>query len=217
MIRITHFTIAVLLLAVLAMPAHAQSWDSAQPTGITFVDSVLDPMTNTFTWTLTNNGGQADLPCVLIWSLEPFNVPAPTAWTAPAGWEWDGSGWQSYEISQPSKKYFTPPAIAPGQSATFTYTFNPSAPKINPFGAGYTGYPDAIGFLCHVGQVVPGSGSLDGSVRWVAQDNPMYGQTWFDKSGATFDPPYPPIPEPSALIVLCTGFISLAGLARRRA
>lgn len=207
---------ALITLLALVVPVHAQSWSAAQTSGITLVTSSLDPMTNTYIWTLTNGSGQFDLPTVLIWSLEPFNVPAPIAWTAPAGWTWSGNGWQSYEITDSGEKYYAPPAVAPGQSVTFSYTFDPAAPKINPFGEGYIGSPTAIGFISHVAQVVPGSGTLDGSVRWTEDPNSIYGQTWFDRCIVEGDKDYPPVPEPSSIFAMMVGLTSLGGLLRRR-
>jgi len=210
-------TMIVLLLAVLALPANAGSWSSAKTTGITLLQSTLNASTNTFTWRLTNGSDRPGMPEALIWSLQPFNVPAPTAWTAPDGWTWTSHGWESFEIDDNSEKYYTPPAIAPGQSAVFTYTFDPAAARINPFGAGYDGDPNAIGFITHIGQIVPGSGTLDGSTRWTAATNPLYGATWWDRCATT---PgiiqYPPVPEPAGLGVLTFGLTSLASLAMRR-
>lgn len=209
-------TVVVLLVAVLSLPAKAGSWSSAMTSGITIVQSVFDTNTNTFTWTLTNDSDKPGVPCAIIWSLEPFNVPAPTSWTAPGGWTWTERGWETFEIDDPSEKYYTPPAIAPGQSAVFTYTVDPEAPRINPYGSGYDGDPDAIGFITHIGAVVPESGTLDGSVRWIAATTP-YGSTWWDR--CTVTPGiiiYPPVPEPSSLAVLAFGLTSLASLAVRR-
>lgn len=162
--------VVVLLFALLtAVTAYGQSWNSAVTEGITAVYASLDTSTNTWTWVLTNTSSTPACPVpdhVLVWKFQPFNVYEVVSWTAPAGWVWETSGWQNYEIANNNRKYYTPPAIAPGKSAIFTYKFNPSGKKINPFPQGYCGDPDAIGFITHVGAVIPGSGSLDGSVRW---------------------------------------------------
>lgn len=212
-------TVVVLLLAVLTLPANAGAWSSAQTSGITLLQSTLNMSTNTFTWTLTNGSDGPGMPCAIIWSLQPFNVPAPTAWMAPDGWTWTAHGWETFGIDDNSEKYYTPPAIAPGQSAVFTYTVDPQAPRINPYDSSYDGDPDAIGFITHIGQVVPGSGTLDGSTKWVAATNPLYGATWYDRCTVESEPPeppYPPVPEPSSLAVLALGLTSLASLAVRR-
>lgn len=204
--------VVVLLLAILVLPANAVSWSSAKTSGITLVESTLDVDTNTYTWVLTNNSDQPGLPYAIIWALQPFNVPAPISHTEPAGWEWNAGSWQHYEVASPSQKYYTPPSIAPGQSVVFSYTFDPSAPKINLRGDD----PVTLSFLSHVAQVEPGSGTLDGSVKWTPVENPVYGPTWYDRTIVVDDPEYPPVPEPAALVVLSTGMISLGGLALRR-
>jgi hypothetical protein len=203
--------VVILLMAVLVLPAHAQSWSSAKTSGITLVESALDTATNTYTWTLTNGSDRPGMPYSIIWTLQPFNVPAPISHTEPTGWGWKSSGWEHYEVAASNKKYYTPPSIAPGQSVVFTYTFAPTAPKIN-----RRDDSDAIGFLSHVAQVEPGSGSLDGSKKWTSADNPVYGQTWFDRSTITPDPEYPPVPEPASLIALGFGLASLTSLVVRR-
>ncbi len=199
-------------MAVLALPAVAQSWSSAKTSGITIVESMLDTDTNTYTWTLTNGSDSPGTPLAIIWTLQPFNVPAPISWTAPVGWEWTSHGWETFEIEASNQKYYTPPAIAPGQSVVFTYTFNPVAPIANQRDDG----SDALGFLSHVAQVEPGSGSLDGSKKWTAVTNPVYGQTWHDRCAVDDDPEYPPVPEPASLLTLAFGLTSLTTLAVRR-
>lgn len=196
--------VAVLLLAVLVAPAHAVSWSSAKTTGITEVESALDTGTNTYTWTLTNGSDRPGMPYAIIWMLQPFNVPAPISHTEPADWEWNAGGWQYFEVGASNKKYYTPPSIAPGQSVVFTYTFDPSAPKINP----RDDDSDALGFLSHVAQVEPGSGSFDGSEKWTSVENPVYGATWHDRCTI--------VPEPCGFVALAFGLTSLTSLAVRR-
>lgn len=196
--------LVILMLAALTLPANAVSWSSAKSTGITLVQSALNTATNTYTWTLTNGSDQPGLPLAIIWALQPFNVPAPISHTEPAGWEWNAGSWQYYEVDSPSAKYYTPPSVAPGLSVVFTYTFDPTAPKINP----REDDPDALCFLSHVAQVEPGSGTLDGSVKWTPVENPVYGPTWYDRCTI--------VPEPCSLITLAFGLTSLASLAARR-
>lgn len=206
------------LLFVLSVPAQAVDWDAATSEGITSVDVVLNPITNTYTWTLNNLSGTPDCPPeftgqVLVWSLQPFNVYEPVSTAPPPGWTWDGSSgkWQCYEIEDESEKYYTPPAIAPGGSLVFTYTYNPDGSKINLFPEDYTGDPENdIGFISHIGAVVPRI-EIDPDIPWVPDQNEG---TWYDKSG----PGGTIVPEPASATVLVTLGIPLAAsfLRRRR-
>lgn len=184
---------------------------------MTRVSSTLDDATHTFTWVLQNTTGTSGSPIgdgqVLVWSLQPFDVYAPTAWTAPPGWTWDRSvgAWRNYEIASQNRKYYTPPSIGPGASATFTYTFDPNGPIIND--KGLSADPFAIGFLTYVAAVVPGSGTPDGSAKWSQTTDPVYGTMWYDRSD------YHPdvmMPEPGSLLALGMGVVGLAGFIRRR-
>jgi len=201
------------LLFVLSVPAQAASWDAATSEGITSVDVILN--TNTYTWTLNNLSGTDLCPLeyddltVLVWSLQPFNVYEPVSTTPPPGWIWDGSSgkWQCYEIEDSGEKYYTPPAIAPGGSLVFTYTYNPSGSKINPFPADYEGDPiNDIGFISHVAAVTEPTGE---GLPWVPDQN---GGTWYDRSdwSGTI------VPEPASAMVLVTLGIPLAASFFRR-
>lgn len=188
------------LLIAAAMSASAQSYNAAQTFGITDVSSVLNG--NTFTWTLTNNSDQSDPAWdVLVWSLVPYNVREAVSVTAPAGWSWTGSGWAQWNV-QANQKYFTPPAIGPGESAVFTYTFDPSGPMIN------SAPGEGMVFLTHVGAVAPGSGDSLGTDRWTEGLTTVFAGsgTWFDAS----------TPEPGSLLALGAGLVSLFGLRKKQ-
>jgi len=221
------YTIVILTLAVVFLvgpTAYSQNWNSASSEGITYVDVQVDEITNTYTWTLSNLSGTEFMPSpykengvlVLIWSLQPFNVPdllSPTSWSAPPGWTWDASAgqWKNFEIINQNKKYFTPPAIGPTESVTFTYTFDPSKPRINPFPSDYGGNPDDIGFLAHVGAVLPRTDDpIDPEIPWTP-DRIM--NTWYDRSGYGGNI----VPEPSSIAALSMlGLPMVVSLVRRR-
>jgi len=218
--RRLHFHILIFLLGgvIAGRAAHAIPWSHGSSSGVTRVSSTLDDATHTFTWVLQNATGTSDSPIgsgqALVWSLQPFSLYAPTAWTAPPGWTWDRSvgAWQNYEIANQNRKYYTPPSIGPGASATFTYTFDPNGPIINTFDKGFTGDPFTIGFLAYVAAVAPGSGTPDGSAKWSQTTDPVYGTMWYDRSDYRLDL----IPEPSSLLALGMGAAGLAGFIRRR-
>lgn len=197
-----------------AVSANAQNPNSAQTSGLTKVTSTLTG--NTYTWVVTNMSNTSNASWdVLGWSLIPYNVPTMVAYTAPSGWTWKGSGWGQVDVNS-SDKYFTPPALGPGQSFTFTYTFDPNGKIIN-------SAPGGLQFLTHVGAVVPGSGNLTGTDKWSGTsvslssfstlDFSLQGgssNTWYDRS--LLGTPTP-VPEPASIAL--TG-IGLAWLARRR-
>lgn len=220
--------IAIVLLIgglLAAAPAHAVPWSAAQTSGITYVDSVLSPTPGgdiwTYTWELTNQSPVTiDLEdiTVLVWSLQPFNVPEPIpdGATAPAGWEWNDSSkmWQMYEIADPSDKYYTPPAVAPTQTVTFTYVFDRTTPNINPFGDDYPGDPvNDIGFIAHVGAVEPvPMNPGDPILQWIPSTTQGFGDTWYDIPAG-----YYVVPEPSSVLALAmAGATLLGGIIRRR-
>jgi len=203
------------LLFALSVPAQAVSWDAATSEGITSVDVVLNSITNTYTWTLNNLSGTDLCPPeftgqVLVWSLQPFNVYEPVSTTPPQGWIWDGSShaWQCYEIEDESEKYYTPPAIAPGGSLVFTYTYNPDGSKINLFPEDYTGDPENdIGFISHIGAVTEPTAE---GLPWVPDQN---GGTWYDASSWSGEI----VPEPTSAMALgILGIPLILSFFRRR-
>lgn len=195
-------SLMLLLMMLFVVPAHSQDWNANLTNGLTGIQETL--VGNTWTFVLTN---QSDLAVpewdVLVWSLEPFNVPSPSAVTMPTDWTWKDAHWEQYVVD-PTQKYYTPPALSPGESDTFTLTFDPGAPLINV----EPSLNGNLGFLCHVGAVVPGSGSLDGQTKWVSYTTPEFGDTWHDRPG--------PVPEPSSLLALGTGLIGLCGFVLKR-
>ncbi|MDI6828927.1 MAG: hypothetical protein QME62_10625, partial [Armatimonadota bacterium] len=109
---------AGILVVLFTFTAHAQSWNSAVTNGLTSV--TWEFAEGEYTWNLWNNSSLAwdadDEYDILIWELIPFQIEEPLSWTAPEGWTWTGN---KFKIADPSKKYFTPNAIGPGQSAVF--------------------------------------------------------------------------------------------------
>jgi hypothetical protein len=195
---------------VLAGSACSQSWNSTTYTGLTSMKSVLEG--DTFVWTLTNNSSLAQDEYsdfdILIWDLMPYQILEPASWTAPEGWTWNGT---KMELVSSSSGYFTPYAIGPGQSLTFTYR-----PKLGGEYINTSGPPD-IGplFASHVAAVVPGSGSFDGSDRWDDYFVRDMGPTWHDQAITEFGD-RPLIPEPGGVLVLALGVVSLATLIMPR-
>lgn len=192
---IAYLLASLLLFAALSGAAFAQSWTDRQSSGLTTVSWHLTD--NTYMWLLTNNSGypgdSTDGYDIIIWSLQPFGVTAPISWTAPQGWTWDSDGaWRSFRIANKPEKYSSPPALAPGSSAVFTFTFDPTAPLINSTGR----QPEGLAFLAHVAAVseVP---IVEGNVRhWTAASAAQYGSSWHDTSTSQI------IPEPSGALVL---------------
>lgn len=206
------------LVLVLSIPADAVPWSAAKTTGVTAVDVVLDPSTNTYTWTLRNLTSTPDSPIpdwVLVWSLQPFNVYEPIAWTAPAGWAWDdqNKAWMNYEVIENSEKWYTPPSVAPGEAKVFTYTFSTAGSKINPFDSSFTGDPvNDIGFIAHVGAVEKVWPATPEDPWTPAETSSVQGfQTWYDRSSGGFI-----VPEPLTLAALGFGIAPLAASMYRR-
>ena len=185
------------LLGAMTISAQAQSWDSAVTSGLTEVSATH--VGNVWTFVLTNRSKES-VPewDVLIWSLQPFNIPRPISITCPNGWDWSGTGWEQYRVD-PNRKYHTPPAI--DENGVFTIVHEDGAPSIN-VEESLFGQP---GFQCHVGAVVPGSGSSDGTIPWEPAQT-IYGETWFDRSIS--------VPEVPAGLLAMLGTLGI-GLLRR--
>lgn len=191
---------ALLLVALTTAPANAQSWNAGSTSGMTAVESVLQD--GLYTWTLWNNFLPNDSPYqLLVWELIPFDVNVPLDVDSPEGWFWTGNKWK---LEAAGGKYFTPHALGPGESLTFTYKENPDGPVLKQSGLPFTG----VKFLTHVAAVVPDSGSAGGSVKWVAAQTP-HGSTWFDIAKPA-ENLQSPVPEPGGLAVLAMG-ISIFG------
>lgn len=195
--KIMKLALILFLLGAMVMPAQAQSWDSALTTGLTEVNA--SHVGNVWTFVLTNRSAES-VPewDVLVWTSQPFNIPRPIIITCPNGWDWTGTGWEQYRVD-PNRKYYTPPAIE--ENGVFTIVHEDGAAFMNPEDSLF-GQP---GFACHVGAVVPGSGSSDGSIPWEPAQT-IYGGTWFDRSVS--------IPELPAGALAMIGALGI-GLLRR--
>ncbi|MCL6520372.1 MAG: hypothetical protein K6T99_11120 [Armatimonadetes bacterium] len=184
------FIFAGMLIVLLTLTAHAQSWNSAVTSGLTSVTWMFAE--GEYTWTLFNNSSLPGDTCreydILIWELIPFQVEEPLSWVAPEGWIWNGN---KFKVADSSKKYFTPCAIGPGQSAVFKYKPKPNGKLINNNGP----QPVGLAFVTHVAAVASGSGALDGSRPWIPKFT-QHGSTWFDESNLAA------VPEPAGLGIL---------------
>ncbi len=196
--------VAFAMVLILAGTAYSQNWNSAIDTGLTSVSWLLQD--DTQVWTLTNNSSQASdqFPAfdVLVWDIMPYRIQEPASWSAPEGWTWNG---KKMELASKPGKYYTPYALAPGQSLTFTYQPKVGGEYINMSG------PSDMGllFASHVGAVIPGSGSLDATRRWEEHFEEQLGSTWHDRSAGR-QYPVTVIPEMSGFLVLGFGGVSLA-------
>ncbi len=191
----------------------APDFNAWQTEDLIKVSPVLDESTNTYTWSVKNTTGASG--SVLSWSLIPFNISAPTAYTAPSGWVWRNGG---FEIEKASQKYYTMPALGPGQTFEFTYTFDPGALPVNS-----TSEVNGLTFLSHVAAVVPGSGTLNDPYvkqgkwqesKWML-DSGKKESTWFDKDPLPPDIPDAPAPVPEPATMILSG-LGLAAVIRRR-
>lgn len=185
----------LLLIALTTTPVYAQRWNSAITSGLTSVYSIFE--NGAYTWTLQNNTSLArdTEPAfdILVWELVPYQVRQPLSWAAPEGWEWSGDRWK---LVQPNRKYYTPHALGPGAAIVFRYAPDPKGALVNSRGP----QPEGLGFVAHVAAVVPGSGSANGSVKWIPVDTP-YGQTWYDRPTVNrLD--LEPVPEPNSFFLI---------------
>jgi hypothetical protein len=207
--KMKRFTgIICLMLVVLAGAAFGQSWQSAITTGMTSV--AVEKSGDYYTLVLTNMTGIATDTTVgydvLVWTLEPFNLPTPEAiLETPAGWGWQDGHWSMYSILDDNAKYYNPPALSPGHSYTFRF-MSSLTDNVNPGGPS-DGNP---AFLCHVAAVDP---TQPGSAQqqWSpVTPSGMAGMTWFDRSTTNI----PPVPEPGSLFALAAGVIGMVGTRR---
>lgn len=193
----------VLLLVIVSGSAFAQSWNSALTEGLTAVQ--FTKVGTEYTMVLQNltslpGDTRPDFD-VLVWALEPFNVPAPeTILESPEGWVWDGAVWKMFEIADETQKYYTPPALAPGGTMTFRYVSTLTDPANH--GGPADGSP---GFLAHVAAVDPLAPGP--TQKWTAVVPEGFNTpTWNDHS----------VPEPGSLLALSTGLIGAVGLILRK-
>ena len=200
---------ALLLVPFAAGPALAESWDCRLTTGLTSVESVFRD--GTYTWTLTNRSSLPgdDDPSfdILVWELRPYQVREPLSVAAPNGWTWEADAWT---LVASSRKYYTPDALGPGKSIVFLYTPNPSGAIINSHGP----QPAGLGFIAHVGAVIPGSGSDDGEIAWQPVRTP-FGESWYDRPTQTEDGDCA-VPEPKGLLALGMAVCAMCVTARRK-
>ena len=177
--KIKTLLICLMLMTLGCSGVLAQSWSAALSTGMTAVD--FSKSGNEYTIILHNMTGIAGDTTVgfdiLVWSLEPFNLPAPQAIIEmPAGWDWKDGGFSMFDIANHSENYYSPPALAPGGSYTFKFTSNLLAPVNS--GGPADGSP---GFLNHIA-AIDSSSPGGGDQRWIAYTPSGMPQTWFDRS-----------------------------------
>ncbi|MDO8684444.1 MAG: hypothetical protein Q7N50_13290 [Armatimonadota bacterium] len=210
------FLTAFAVLLLIPTIVFAQSWSNAATAGLTTVNWFLEE--NTYTFTLTNNSGfigdSSPGYDLLVWSLQPFQIPKPTSWTAPDGWEWKSSGGNQAFNAPSNRKYYSPPAVAPGESMVFTYTFDPAAPFVNTNGS----QPEGIAFLAHVGAVESAGSENNGITEWTPKEVEGLGASWYDESVViNTNDTTPTVPEPSGTLVLAFGSVwIITCLARSR-
>jgi hypothetical protein len=197
--------ICLLLMGLGCSGVLAQSWSAALTTGMTAVD--LSKSGNEYTIVLHNLTGIAgdttDGYDVLVWSLEPFNLPTPQAIIEiPTGWGWKDGGFSMFDVANNSEMYYTPPALAPGGSYTFKFTSNLLTPANS--GGPEDGSPGFLSHIAAVDEASPGGSDQ----RWTAYTPSGMPQTWNDRSV--------PVPEPGGLLALSTGIIGTLGFVIRR-
>ncbi|NIR03471.1 MAG: hypothetical protein GTN78_25270, partial [Gemmatimonadales bacterium] len=104
-----------------------------------------------------------------------------------------------------SRKYYTPYAIAPGQSLTFTYTPDPSGAPVNSRGP----QPESLSFVVRAAAILPGSGALSGSRPWELTSGDEFGSTWHDRPSLLPVPATDAVPEPRGVLVMALGMCGL--------
>lgn len=203
------FTALILIIFVTA-PAHAESWSSGVTAGLTSVESILNG--GAYTWMLKNNtslpGDDNQVFDILVWSLTPYQVNEPLTVVSPAGWKWNGKGW---EVASNSDKYLTPNSVGPGKSLVFQYTPDPRGHLINASGP----QPAGLAFITHVAAVLPDSGSANGAEQWT-KTTKLTDATWHDKS-AVNESNMSATPEPKGFIVMAFGIAGMGLVGLRRA
>ena len=182
-----------------------------------------------YNWFLTNNTGTSASPVswnVLVWSLQPFNVPVYSSTpyalmadgiTADASWKWKTGGWDSYTVAS-NEKYSTPPAIAPGETKKFVYKFQRQYLGTIDENTDTNEIGSNMGFTAHIAAVVWNSNKQ----KWEAAPSSTYSsvsnsQTWFDKPNISdIDPhdedPNEPVPEASPMVLGAIGLLGPLGV-----
>ena len=206
--------VAVLLLVILVCLHTPLPGPPPRPPGLRLWNRRWTPPRTRYTWTLTNGSDEPGLPYAIIWSLQPFNVPAPISHSEPAGWEWNAGGWQYYEVAQPSKKYYTPPSIAPGQSVVVHLRIRSDC---RPRSTRATTIR-TLSVSCRTWRRSNREADRSTARRsGLRSPTRSYWHDLVDRCTVDDDPPHPPIPEPCGLITLAFGLTSLASLAVRGA
>ncbi|MCL5104361.1 MAG: hypothetical protein M1133_09640 [Armatimonadetes bacterium] len=189
--------LAVVMPFMIAGSGLSQDWDSASTAGV--LDLSWTRSGSEYTFVLKSPAATPELQGVLAWTLEPFNLPAPSEVICPTGWRWNDSGhWKQFSLVSSSTKYDVGgPALEPGESLTFVYTISDDDDPVN------HGGPPGGGpaFLSHIASV---KGQADG--KWVtyATEN---GSTWYDAPKSTSAAP---VPEPHTYTTIFFGFLRLA-------
>ena len=202
------FTLLCLMIFVTAGAAYGQSWESGVNTGTVSIEWTFDVDTYTFN---VSSPIVDDRPYqIMAWTVQPYNIPEPVEVVCPDGWEWLSKGGLNYfEIARRNEKYDVGgSALEPGETLTFRYVVGNSTTPVN------TGGPVDMepAFMFHVGAIDGVNGA--GYVPYAIQ----LGQTWHEVTGPPEIPYVPvPVPEPSSLLMISSGFFALGCLGSRRA
>lgn len=230
----------VAMVAVTSTLTLAGDYNQGSTTGFTFITQVLVDNYSVksatdileYNWFLTNNTGTKGSPVnfdVLVWSMQPFNVPVYSSTpyalmadgiTADASWKWKTCGWDSYNVAS-NEKYSTPPAIAPGETKKFVYKFERQYLGTIGENTDTNEIGGEIGFTAHIAAVVWNSQKG----KWEAAPSCVYSsvsnsQTWFDvpnkRLGDDDNNPNEPVPEASTVVLGALGLLGPLGLALSR-